>query len=174
MEAVVTPSHAVFSTNPLDGPVLHFQRIPPSRNEANSGVFDAHHSIELGKQDSTFRKMFVIREFYVAVIIGKQGEASAATLVVYHIPTRREMLRTTIHFGPLSIDSFGGTLAANVSNLGFVITGEPARDVANLTLDEDSALLSSRSEKASKGKMERLSLFSGQKKRFARRMSSKN
>mmetsp|Transcript_764 Transcript_764/g.1612 ORF Transcript_764/g.1612 Transcript_764/m.1612 type:complete len:1067 (-) Transcript_764:95-3295(-) len=194
MNALVTSSHAIFSTDPVQGLVLHFQGILSSGDEVNDSVPSALHSIELGGQDCKLLNIFIIREHYVAVIIGNRPDneleddedelfdghwfghdghkEASSEMLIYHIPSRREMFHIPIPLESLSLDCIGDTLAMNVSNLGFVITGGNARDVARTTLNEDSAQISSPSGKTPKKKKKRLASASGGKKDgFARGMS---
>ena len=100
-------------------------------------------------------------------------EAASSELVIYHVPTRREMFRSPMPAGPVSVNCVGDTLAASFSDLGFVIAGGNARDVARTAPDEGPAQVTSPSGKNPKGKKKRLaSGASGRKKDgFARGMS---
>jgi len=183
MQAALTSTHAVFSTDPVQGPLLHIQGIDPF-----SSVTGSFHSIELGGRACALRNLFIIRDQYAVVIIryrsndeeedfdGHWFGINEATheIIIYHIPTQNEIHRSPISSECVSVDCIGDTLAMNVSNLGFVITGENARDVAGMALDEDNAeTMNSPSGKTPKTKKKRLaSLASGRKKDgFARGMS---
>ena len=195
MSAALTSSHAVFSTNPIPGPALHVQAVLPSRhdeiyNNLNNGI----HSFDIGEPYGSVRSMFIIREHYVAVVV-KEGDENndelggewfglneaptnddaSVLIIVYHIPSSNEICRCTLPSAAVSIDSIGDTLAMNVSNLGFVITGEDARDVGRVSipLTDMAQTMASPSIKQPKGKKKRLaSLASGRKKDgFARGMS---
>jgi len=190
MAAVLTSSHAVFSTDPIQGPLLHVRRILSSHDDINDAT-GAFHSIEIGGQDCKLHNVFMIREQYIGVIIGTRpnngededefdGEwfglnnESSFEIVIYHIPTCREMYRCPLPSEALSVDCIGDTLAMNVSNLGFAITGGNARDVARMALNEDNAqIMNSPSGKNPKTKKKRLaSGASGRKKDgFARGMN---
>ena len=183
MCASLTSTHALYSTDPLQGPVLHIKRIPSSFDEMSTT--SAYQSIEVGERNCVVRDIFVIREHYVVLIIGTRsnheeeedeidgqwfGINSSLELVVYHIHSRQEMYRSNVPSEALSIDCIGETLAMNVSNLGFVITGENARDVARIETDESNTI-SSPPGKNSKSKKNKRQAGSGKKKDgFARGM----
>jgi len=138
--------------------------------------------------------MFIIREHYVAVVVQNEGDyewdpededvydwntayiKSAWSIAVYHIPTAQEVCRCPISRPLLGanqkFDCIGDTLAMNVSNMGFVITGGNARDVGRSPM-ETAQTMTSPSGKQPKGKKKRLvSLACGRKKDgFARGMS---
>ena len=132
MNATLTSSHAVFTTNPRDScPLLHFQRISVSHDSV-----EGFHSIEIGGPNFTVHNLVVIREHYVVIIINERdhdvvgefdgqwfgsNEASFVAVVI-HTPTRKEIYRCPLPSWALSIDCVGDTLAMNVSNHGFVIT----------------------------------------------------
>ena len=183
MNAALTSSHAVFTTNPRDScPLLHFQRISVSHDDVDDKVRRGFYSIEIGGPNFTVHNLFVIRDHYVAIIIKESdhdvtGEFDghwfglnepSFVAVVIHIPTREEIYRCPLPSLALSIDCVGDILAMNVSNLGFVITGGNARDVARMSINEPSD-----PGKKPKGKKKRLaSGASGRKKDgFARGMS---
>ena len=142
--AKCTSSHAIFPTDPVQGPVLHFQRILSSYGEINNSAFN---SIEIGGQNCRLHNMLVIQELYIVVSVGhhpnneeeedaSDGEASFEA-IIYHMPTLQEIYRCPLPSEALSLDCIGDTLAMNVSNLGFAITGGNARDVARTALKED-------------------------------------
>jgi len=194
MDAVLTSSHAIFSTDPIQGPELHFQRLQTHRDRSSMG---GNHSIGLGGRDCKLRNMFLLREHYVAVVIGTCSlddeleeedelfdghwfghDETSLEMIVYHIPTCREIYRTSVSSDALSAYCIGDTLAANVSRLGFVITGGNARDVARTVASEEentynSRIIGSPGGKTPKVKKKRLaSGASGRKKDgFARGMS---
>jgi len=197
MNAALTSSHAVFTTNPRDSCLLlHFHRISVSHNDAEGKVCRGFHSIEIGGPNFIVHNLVVIRDHYVAIIIKERdhdvvgefdghwfgvNEASFVAVVI-HIPTREEIYRCPLPSWALSIDCVGDTLAMNVSNLGFVITGGNARDVARMSINEQSdttagveraGKLLGKPGKNPKGKKKRLaSGASGRKKDgFARGMS---
>jgi len=198
MDAVLTSSHAIFSTDPIQGPVLHFQRIETPHHEDGSSI--GYHSIDLGGRDCKLRNMFLLREHYVAVVIGTCSlddeleeedelfdghwfghDETSLEMIVYHTATCREIYRTSVSSNEaLSADCIGDTLAANVSHLGFVITGGNARDVARSVASEEenssnnlTMMGSPGGKKTPKVKKKRLvSGASGRKKDgFARGMS---
>jgi len=187
MNAALTSSYAVFSTDPVQGPVLHFKRIEPCDDEVNINVISWYHSIQLGGQNCKVWNIFVIREHYIAVVVtcnsndgdgGLDGhwfglDEGSLEVIIYHIPTRKEMFRSPMSSEAVSVDCVGDTLAANVSNLGFVIAGGNAREVAGTFAKKDVSQASSPPGKGPKGKKKRLaSLASGRKKDgFARGMS---
>jgi hypothetical protein len=197
MNAALTSSHAVFTTNPRDScPLLHFQIISVSHDNVEDNVRRGFHSIEIGGPNFTVQNLVVIREHYFVIIINERdhdvvgefdghwfgsNEASFVAVVI-HIPTRKEIYRCPLPSWALSIDCVGDTLAMNVSNHGFVITGGNARDVARMSINEQSdttvgveraGKLLGKPGKYPKGKKKRLSSgASGRKKDgFARGMS---
>mmetsp|Transcript_653 Transcript_653/g.1411 ORF Transcript_653/g.1411 Transcript_653/m.1411 type:complete len:1041 (-) Transcript_653:48-3170(-) len=173
LNANLTSSHAIFSTDPVQGPVLHFQRILSSHGEMNNSTFD---SIEIGGRNCRLHNMLIIRELYIVVSVGhhpnneeeedaSDGEASFEA-IIYYMPTLQEIYRCPLPSEALSIDCIGDTLAMNVSNLGFAISGGNARDVARTALQED--IMTSPSGKNAKEKKKRLvSGATGKKKNKA-------
>ncbi|KAL3767372.1 hypothetical protein ACHAW5_003799 [Stephanodiscus triporus] len=180
MNAVLTSSHAVFTTDPQGScPLLHVQKIAVFRDDVKDDVCSGFHSIEIGGPQFTVQNLVLIREHYVAVVVKESdvqfdghwfglNEASFAVIVI-HIPTREQIYRCPLPAEALSVDCLGDTLAMNVSNLGFVITGGNARDVARMSINEHTETPG----KTTKGKKKRLaSIASGRKKDgFARGMS---
>jgi hypothetical protein len=119
--------------------------------------------------------MFSFREHYIAIVI---TEKASDSIVVYHISTAQEVCRFLISRSFLTshaFDCIGDTLAMNVSNVGFIITGEDARAVGQVSIPSTymAQAMTSPSIKQPKGKKKRLaSLASGRKKDgFARGMS---
>ncbi|KAL3806988.1 hypothetical protein ACHAXA_007621 [Cyclostephanos tholiformis] len=151
MNAALTSSHAVFTTDPQgSGPLLHIQRLSLSHNDLQDNFRCGFHSIEIGGPHFTVQNLFVIRDQYVAVVIKEDdhndmGEfdghwfgsnESSLVAIVFHIPTREEIYRCPLSLGGLSIDCVGYTLAMNVSNLGFAIAGGNAREVARVSINK--------------------------------------
>jgi hypothetical protein len=184
MNAALTSSHAVFTTDPQGScPLLHIQRFSSSPDVVKDNVRCGFRSIEIGGPHFTVQNLFVIREHYAAVVLkeddrNEMGEfdghwfgsnESSFVAIVFHIPTREEIYRCPMPVGGLSVDCVGDTLAINVSNLGFAITGGNARDVAGVSISKHSET----PLKTPKGKKKRLaSIASGRKKDgFARGMS---
>jgi hypothetical protein len=164
MNAALTCSNAVFSTESQGSrPLLNFQGMTASddhddddNNGAKGNVGSGLHSIEIGGPQSTVHNLVLIREHYVAVVIKEIGDDDFGrqhfAVVVIHIPTREEIYRCSLPTGAISVDALGNTLAMNVSNLGFVITGGDTRDAARMLLKEHSETLG----KNAKAKKKRL------------------
>ena len=178
MEAVVTSLRAVAVTiSPVDTRLIFFC----------DGGYEIH---PIGGPSSKLFDVFCIREEYVAVILGipqSDGENDddaiggewfgieedlAREVVVYHITSRQEVFRYPLPDVSLNVRCVGNTIAANISNLGFVIAGENAREVARKALEGNDETLQTPT-KTTKVKKKRLaSLASGRKKDgFARGMS---
>jgi hypothetical protein len=171
--AALTSSYAMYFTGSPDGAVLHFHNLHhlPYRIGHNSEA----HSIVVGETDCIVRDMFSFREHYIAIVI---TEKASDSIVVYHISTAQEVCRFLISRSFLTshaFDCIGDTLAMNVSNVGFIITGEDARAVGQVSIPSTymAQAMTSPSIKQPKGKKKRLaSLASGRKKDgFARGMS---
>jgi hypothetical protein len=178
MEAVVTSSSVVAVTiSPDDSRLIFFC----------GGGYEIH---PIGGPSTKLFDIFCIREEYVAVILGTpqpEGEndddaiggewfgieegSTTREVVVFHITSRQEVFRYPLPDVSLSIRCIGDTIAANISNLGFVIAGENAREVARTALDGDDENTQTPT-KTTKSKKKRLaSLASGRKKDgFARGM----
>ncbi|KAL7536564.1 hypothetical protein ACHAWF_005497 [Thalassiosira exigua] len=187
VDAAMTASCAIFSTDPVQGPALYFQRLLSSHDEFKGNTGATFHVVDLGGPENGVLNMFDIRKHYIAVIVGERTNNDdeedeigghwfghdEAELILFHLPTRQEIHRCSIPSKNLAVDCVGDTLAVNVSNLGFVITGENARDKARLTFDKGIAEVGTPSGKNPKAKKKRLaSLASGRKKDgFARGMS---
>ena len=174
MNAALTCSSAVFSKESQGSrPLLCIQGITASddhddndNNNAKGNVYSGFHSIEIGGPQFTVHNLVLIREHYVAVVIKEIDEIeldnldghwfgpneSSFAVVVIHIPTREEIYRCSLPTGAISVDALGNTLAMNVSNLGFVITGGDTRDAARMLLKEHSETLG----KNAKAKKKRL------------------
>ena len=181
--ASLTSTHAAYITDPLSGPVLHIQRIPSSLDEVMDNR--PYQPIEIADQDWLVLNIFIIREQYVAVVMGKRSEAnedgfdgqwfglddSLSEIAVYHISSGQELYRNPLPSDPLAVDCIGDTLAMNVSNFGFVITGENAREVARVEPEVETTTTSP-SGKHPKGKKKRPWMKRDKKKDgFARGMS---
>ena len=188
MRAALSTSggQAVLATDPVPGPTLHFYE-PGVRGEDEGGRA-ALRSVSAGGQDSRVHGLFMVGEEHAAVIVGKRpadddddavaGEwfgldESSFEIALYHLESRQEIYRSAIASGDATVDHAGGCLAASVSDLGFVLAGEGAREVARSGGERDGAPLRSPGVRSSKAKKKRLaSLASGRKKDgFARGMS---
>ena len=134
VDAVLTSTLTVFTTsNPRDScPRLHVQTI------TDSSVY----SIDIGDLYYNIHNLILIRDHYIAVILKEQfeyedwvrGRRTNFFLVVIHIPTREKIYYCDLLPGVfVSVDCLDDILAMNVSNLGFVFTGESVRDVARLS-----------------------------------------
>ncbi len=182
MRAIVTSSSVVVVTNSL---------VPDSLVVRVIFFCDEGYEIyQVGGQSTKLYDIFCIREEYVAIIVGTpqpEGEndddaiggewfgieeCSTREVVVFHITSRQEVFRYPLPDVSLSVRCIGDTIAANISNLGFVIAGENAREVARTALDGDGENTQTPT-KTTKSKKKRLaSLASGRKKDgFARGMS---
>ena len=191
MDAALSTTHAIYSTDPVHGPVLYFQKMPSSNDGDENNGSNAFQSIEIGGRDSKVHSMFMIRDQYVAVILGthlhNEGEENefdghwfgpddeaSSEVIIYHVSTRQEIFRCPLPSEPLTVESLGHTLALSVSK-GFVMTGENARDVARNAEVEDNAQLTSPSGKNPKSKKKRLASMATATRRkkdsFARGMS---
>lgn len=178
MKASLTSSTAVFSTESRGfGASLHIQNLSASYDGDDvKGAHSGHESIEIGGSQVTVKNLVLIREHYVAIVInggghdefdhlgghwfGPNDEAILSVLII-HIPSRKEIYRCPFPLATISLDSLGDTLAMNVANLGFVITGGNARDIARMSAKEQFET----PEKSSKGKKKRLvSIVNGQTK----------
>jgi hypothetical protein len=179
MEAVVTSSSVVAVTiSPDDTRLIFFC----------DGGYETY---PVGGPSTKLFDIFCIRDEYVAVILGTpqpEGEndddaiggewfgieegSTTREVLVYHITSRQEVFRYPLPDVSLSVRCIGDTIAANISNLGFVIAGENAREVARTALDGDNETMQTPT-KTTKSKKKRLaSLASGRKKDgFARGMS---
>jgi hypothetical protein len=66
-----------------------------------------------------------------------------STMIVYHIPTRHEICRYPLPVArrtAYSVDCFGGTMAMNVSSMGFVMTGgDAAIDVGRVSMPTEES-----------------------------------
>jgi hypothetical protein len=128
--AVLTSTLTVFTTsNPRDScPRLHVQTI------IDSSVY----SIDIGELYYNVHNLILIRDHYIAVILKEVDLTTRRRtnffLVVVHIPTREKIYFSPLLSGAVSVDCLDDILAMNVSNLGFVFTGESARDVARLSM----------------------------------------
>jgi hypothetical protein len=167
MKASLTSSTAVFSTESRGfGANLHIQNLSASYEGAKGTTYSGHESIQIGGSQGTVKNLVLIREHYVAVVINRGGhdefdhlgghwfgpdEAILGVLII-HIPTRKEIYRCPFPLETISLDSLGDTLAMSVANLGFVITGGNARDIARMSAKEQSETPG----KSSKGKKKRL------------------
>ena len=174
VNAVVTSTHSVLAIDRigLEGHHICFQSLQ----------FSDFHKVEITGRKRVAR-IFLIGENHVAAVISSHRrnnegdendvEDESSEMAVYHIPTCQEIYRRPFPSESISVDYMGGTLALNLSNIGFVITGGNAREVARSALIEDSAQITSPSGKNPKGKKKRLaSLASGRKKDgFARGQS---
>jgi hypothetical protein len=173
MEAVVTSSSVVEVTiSPDDTRLIFFC----------DGGYETY---PVGGPTKLF-DIFCIREEYVAIILGTENDDDAIggewfgieegsttrEVVVYHITSHQEVFRYPLPDVSLNVRCIGDTIAANISNLGFVIAGENAREVARTALDGDDENTQTPT-KTTKSKKKRLaSLASGRKKDgFARGMS---
>lgn len=177
MKASLTSSNAVFSTELRGfGANLHIQNLSASYVGAK-GAHSGHESVQIGGPQVTVQNLVLIREHYVAVVINRGSHdefdhlgghwfgpnEAILNVVVIHIPTRKEIYRCPfpLETVSLTLDSLGDTLAMNVANLGFVITGGNARDIARMTAKDQSETPG----KSSKGKKKRLvSIVNGQTK----------
>lgn len=176
MTAALTPSHAVFSTDPIQGPLLHVQKMLPSHDDSDDTITGAAVSIEIGGRDCRVCNVVIIREQYVCAVIGNRtnneddedefdgewfGLNNEFACVIYHIPTCQELYRCPLPSEALSVDCIGDTVAMNVSNLGFVITGGNARDVARMALHDDNAQIMSSPSGKNKKREKKKRLASG-------------
>ena len=140
VDAVLTSTLTVFTTsNPRDScPRLHVQTI------TDSNVY----SIDIGEVYSTVHKLILIRDHYIAVILKIQFDEdedydgsyvpmnTLFSLVVVHIPSRKKIYFNPRSSGAVSVDCLDDILAMNVSNLGFVFTGESVRDIARMSIKD--------------------------------------
>jgi hypothetical protein len=141
VDAVLTSTLTAFTTsNPRDFcPCLHVQTI------TDSSVY----SIDIGELYYNVHNLILIRDHYIAVILKEQfeeyedeevipgvcGRARKFFLVVIHIPTREKIYYCDLLPGVfVLVDCLDDILAMNVSNLGFVFTGESVRDVARFSM----------------------------------------
>jgi hypothetical protein len=176
MKASLTSSTAVFSTESRGfGANLHIQNLSASYEGAKGTAYSGHESIQIGGSQGTVKNLVLIREHYVAVVINRGGhdefdhlgghwfgpDEAILSVLIIHIPTRKEIYRCPFPLETISLDSLGDTLAMSVANLGFVITGGNARDIARMSAKEQSETPG----KSSKGKKKRLvSIANGQTK----------
>ena len=176
MKASLTSSTAVFSTESRGfGANLHIQNLSASYEGAKGTTYSGHESIQIGGSQGTVKNLVLIREHYVAVVINRGGhdefdhlgghwfgpDEAILSVLIIHIPTRKEIYRCPFPLETISLDSLGDTLAMSVANLGFVITGGNARDIARMSAKEQSETPG----KSSKGKKKRLvSIANGQTK----------
>ena len=175
MKASLTSSTAVFSTESRGfGANLHIQNLSASYDGVK-GTLSGHESIRIGGSQVTVQNLVSIHEHYVAVVIkicshdeleNLEGHwfgpnQAILNVAVIHIPTRKEIYRCPFPLETISLDSLGDTLAMNVANLGFVITGGNARDIARMAAKEQLETPG----KSSKAKKKRLvSIANGQTK----------
>jgi len=138
MGASLTSKYAVYSTDPLQGPVLHIMNIQDN----------TYQSIEVVGQDYLLHYVCIIHEEYVFVTICKRPEeeedeidgqwfgidSSSYEMIVYHISSRQEVYRSPLPAEALSMACTDDTLAVNISHHGFVITGSASRDFARSDL----------------------------------------
>jgi hypothetical protein len=181
MRAIVTSSSVVVVSNYLVHDSLGIRLI--------FFCDEGYEIYPVGGHSTKLYDIFCIREEYVAIIVGTpqpEGEndddaiggewfginEGKKEVVVFHITSRQEVFRYPLPDVSLSIRCIGDTIAANISNLGFVIAGENAREVARKTLEGDDENTQTPT-KTTKSKKKRLaSLASGRKKDgFARGMS---
>jgi len=159
MCASLTSSYAVYSTDPLQGPVLHIMNTQDTSYQA----------IEVAGQDYMLHNVCIIHENYVAVIISKRpneeeeeefdgqwfgiNDSSSYELIVYHISSRQEVYRSPLPAESLSIACTDDTLAANISHHGFVITGSAPRDFARseLKVSDDNMATPGKTKKKKPG-----------------------
>lgn len=176
MLASLTSSYAVYSTDPLQGPVLHIMNTKDT----------THQSIEVSGQDYILHNVCIFHEEYVAVIISKrpnEGEEedefdgqwfgindSTYALIVYHISSRQEVYRGPLPAETLSIACTDDTLAANISHHGFVITGSTSRDFARSELKVNDDNMATPSGKTKKKKPGQRKKRESKKDGFARGM----
>jgi hypothetical protein len=175
MKASLTSSTAVFSTESRGfGANLHIQYLSASYDGVE-GTISGHESIRIGGSQVTVQNLVSIHEHYVAVVIkicshdeleNLEGHwfgpnEAILNVAIIHIPTRKEIYRCPFPLETISLDSLGDTLAMNVANLGFVITGGNARDIARMAAKEQLETPG----KSSKAKKKRLvSIANGQTK----------
>lgn len=188
-EVVVTSSCVVATTKSSVGTCLVFVYDDENENSLDTAV----HTIEIGGSYTETSDMFCIREDYVAVLLetrqdrehdedavagewfglDEEEQSSKREVVLFHIYTRQKLFRCPLPFThTFCLDCLGDTIAASASNLGFVIAGGNAREVARTSLIEEGET-SQTPTKTTKAKKKRLaSLASGRKKDgFARGMS---
>ena len=175
LKAVVTSSCVVVATDSTVDTCLFF---------LCDGGHESYDMVSIGGASTKLDDIFCIREDYVAVILGtSQANAandddvtgvlsSARVIVVYLISSRQELFRYPLPAIPISLGCTGDTIAANVSNLGFVIAGGNAREVARTSIDVESCFIQNPTKTAKAKKKRLASLASGRKKDgFARGMS---
>ena len=141
VDAVLTSTLTVFTTSSYahdSHPRLHVQTM------TDSNVY----SIDIGEVYSTVHKLILIRDHYIAVICKIQFVEdedydgsyvpmnTLFSLVVVHIPTRKKIYFNPLRSGAVSVDCLDDILAMNVSNLGFVFTGESVRDIARMSIKD--------------------------------------
>jgi hypothetical protein len=141
VDAVLTSTLTVFTTSSYahdSRPRLHIQTM------TDSNVY----SIDIGEVYSTVHKLILIRDHYIAVILKIQFDEdedydgsyvpmnTLFSLVVVHIPTRKKIYFNPRSSGAVSVDCLDDILAMNVSNLGFVFTGESVRDIARMSIKD--------------------------------------
>lgn len=140
VDAVLTSTLTVFTTsNPHDScPRLHIQTI----------IDSSAYSIDIGDLYWTVHKLILIQVHYIAVILKIQfnededfdgfdvhtKRRTKFLLNVIHIPTREKIYKCSLSSGAVSVDCLDDILAMNVSNLGFVFTGESVRDAARTSM----------------------------------------
>lgn len=170
--AELTSTQAVFSTDPVEGPVLHFQRMLPFNAARDEMHGSALHSIKVGGQNCKLLRICIIRELHVMAIVAHDIEEDEEAFdghwfgtsepsfeaIVYHIPTRQEIYRCSLPPETLSVncECEGDTLAMNVSHLGFVLTGGNVSDVARAAAAGEAVHLASPSGKKAKEKKKRM------------------
>jgi hypothetical protein len=129
VDAVMTSTLTVLATSSYahdSCPRLHIQTMTDS----------SFYTIDLGNWSSTVHNLILIRDHYIAVILKIQfdEDEDLFSLLAVHIPTRKQIYFSPLLSGAVSVDCLDDILAMNVSNLGFVFTGESVRDVARISM----------------------------------------